>query len=86
MQGARPSPLAGAGRIRTPLLLYHGESDLRVPIGQSEALLAAIPVVICLRGGILERPLRIGETRQGFGPRELQPIRSASLQIGCAAV
>lgn len=36
------SPLAGAARIRTPLLLYHGESDLRVPIAQSEALLAAI--------------------------------------------
>ncbi|MFN8623501.1 MAG: S9 family peptidase [Chloroflexota bacterium] len=37
-----PSPLAHAARITTPLLLYHGESDLRVPIGQSEALLAAI--------------------------------------------
>jgi len=36
------SPLHGASRITTPLLLYHGESDLRVPIAQSEALLAAI--------------------------------------------
>ena len=34
--------LTGAARIRTPLLLYHGEADLRVPIAQSEALLAAI--------------------------------------------
>ena len=36
------SPLTGAARVRTPLLLYHGESDLRVPIGQSEAFLAAV--------------------------------------------
>lgn len=36
------SPIAAVDRIRTPLLLYHGEADLRVPIGQSEALLAAI--------------------------------------------
>ena len=36
------SPLTGAARVRTPLLLYHGESDLRVPISQSEAFLAAI--------------------------------------------
>jgi dipeptidyl aminopeptidase/acylaminoacyl peptidase len=36
------SPLAAAGRIRTPLLLYHGESDLRVPISQSEALFTAV--------------------------------------------
>jgi dipeptidyl aminopeptidase/acylaminoacyl peptidase len=36
------SPIAAVDRIRTPLLLFHGEADLRVPIGQSEALLAAI--------------------------------------------
>jgi dipeptidyl aminopeptidase/acylaminoacyl peptidase len=41
-RAAARSPIAAVDRIRTPLLLYHGEADLRVPISQSEALLAAI--------------------------------------------
>jgi dipeptidyl aminopeptidase/acylaminoacyl peptidase len=44
-RAAARSPITAVERIRTPLLLYHGEADLRVPISQSEALLAAITEV-----------------------------------------
>ena len=39
--GAR-SAIRFADRIRTPLLLYHGEADLRCPIEQSEQLFTAL--------------------------------------------
>jgi dipeptidyl aminopeptidase/acylaminoacyl peptidase len=38
----RVSPLAYAGNIRTPLLLLHGEDDLRCPISQAEELFTAL--------------------------------------------
>ncbi len=36
------SPLLQAERIRTPLLLYHGEADLRCPIEQSEQMFSVL--------------------------------------------
>ena len=36
------SPLHFAERVRTPLLLYHGEADLRCPIEQSEQFFTAL--------------------------------------------
>ncbi|MDQ7794869.1 MAG: S9 family peptidase [bacterium] len=36
------SPVRYADRVNTPLLLLHGESDLRCPIGQSEEMFAAL--------------------------------------------
>jgi dipeptidyl aminopeptidase/acylaminoacyl peptidase len=36
------SPISHVERIRTPLLLYHGESDLRCPIEQSEQMFSAL--------------------------------------------
>ena len=33
------SPIATAGRITTPTLIIHSESDLRCPIGQAEQLI-----------------------------------------------
>jgi dipeptidyl aminopeptidase/acylaminoacyl peptidase len=36
------SALPLAARVRTPLLLYHGEADLRVPIEQSEQFFTAL--------------------------------------------
>ena len=36
------SPLHFADRVRTPLLLYHGEADLRCPIEQSEQFFTAL--------------------------------------------
>ena len=41
------SPIAAAGRITTPTLIIHSESDLRCPIGQAEQLFTAL-----LRNGI----------------------------------
>jgi len=38
----RRSPLRYAREIRTPLLLLHGEQDLRCPISQAEELFAAL--------------------------------------------
>ncbi|HYY87463.1 MAG TPA: prolyl oligopeptidase family serine peptidase, partial [Chloroflexota bacterium] len=32
------SPISHVERVRTPLLLYHGEADLRCPIEQAEQL------------------------------------------------
>ncbi len=36
------SPLSHVERIKTPLLLYHGEADLRCPIEQSEQMFTAL--------------------------------------------
>ncbi|MNJ49481.1 Prolyl oligopeptidase family protein [compost metagenome] len=36
------SPLAHAHRIQTPLLILHGESDFRTPIGQAEELYSTL--------------------------------------------
>jgi dipeptidyl aminopeptidase/acylaminoacyl peptidase len=36
------SPLTHAPRVRTPLLLCHGEADLRCPIAQSEEMFTAL--------------------------------------------
>ena len=36
------SPLTHAERVKTPLLLYHGEADLRCPIEQSEQMFTAL--------------------------------------------
>jgi dipeptidyl aminopeptidase/acylaminoacyl peptidase len=36
------SPLSYADRVETPVLLLHGEADIRVPISQSEELFAAL--------------------------------------------
>ena len=36
------SPVLHADRVRTPLLLYHGEADLRCPIEQSEQMFTAL--------------------------------------------
>jgi dipeptidyl aminopeptidase/acylaminoacyl peptidase len=36
------SPVSHVERIRTPLLLYHGEADLRCPIEQSEQMFSAL--------------------------------------------
>ncbi len=36
------SPIRFADRVRTPLLLYHGEADLRCPIEQSEQFFTAL--------------------------------------------
>lgn len=36
------SPVAAAGRIRTPLLLIHAELDRNCPVGQSEQMFAAL--------------------------------------------
>ncbi|HEX5414248.1 MAG TPA: S9 family peptidase, partial [Chloroflexota bacterium] len=36
------SPLTHAPRVTTPLLLYHGESDLRCPVEQSEQMFTAL--------------------------------------------
>ena len=46
----RLSPLTHAEKIRTPLLIQHAENDLRCPIGQAEALFAALRT--------LKRPVR----------------------------
>jgi dipeptidyl aminopeptidase/acylaminoacyl peptidase len=39
---ARISPIHRADRIRVPMLVAHGERDPRVPIGESEDLVAAL--------------------------------------------
>jgi dipeptidyl aminopeptidase/acylaminoacyl peptidase len=36
------SPISHVERVRTPLLLYHGEADLRCPIEQSEQMFSAL--------------------------------------------
>ena len=36
------SPLTYAPRVKTPLLLYHGEADLRCPVEQSEQMFTAL--------------------------------------------
>jgi len=36
------SPIASVTRIRTPLLLLHGEEDLRCPVGQAEEMFVAL--------------------------------------------
>jgi dipeptidyl aminopeptidase/acylaminoacyl peptidase len=36
------SPVLQAGRIRTPLLIFHGERDTRVPVSQAEEMLYAV--------------------------------------------
>ncbi len=36
------SPLSHVERVKTPLLLYHGEADLRCPIEQSEQMFTAL--------------------------------------------
>ncbi|HUX86549.1 MAG TPA: S9 family peptidase [Chloroflexota bacterium] len=36
------SPVSHAARVQTPVLLYHGESDLRCPIEQSEQMFTAL--------------------------------------------
>src|SRR5439155_4844664 len=36
------SPLTHAPRVRAPLLLYHGEADLRCPVEQSEQMFTAL--------------------------------------------
>jgi dipeptidyl aminopeptidase/acylaminoacyl peptidase len=36
------SPLTHAAQVKTPLLLYHGEDDLRCPIEQSEQMFTAL--------------------------------------------
>ncbi|MFW6174985.1 MAG: prolyl oligopeptidase family serine peptidase, partial [Chloroflexota bacterium] len=36
------SPITHAGAIETPLLLMHGEADVRVPIGQSEEMYVSL--------------------------------------------
>jgi dipeptidyl aminopeptidase/acylaminoacyl peptidase len=41
------SALAFVDRVRTPLLLYHGEADLRVPIEQSEQFFTALTALGC---------------------------------------
>ncbi|MEW6524910.1 MAG: S9 family peptidase [Bacillota bacterium] len=38
----RFSPLSGMGRVTTPMLLLHGENDLRCPVSQSEEVFAAL--------------------------------------------
>ncbi len=38
----RLSPIAHAARVVTPLLLIHGEADLRVPIEQAEQMYTAL--------------------------------------------
>jgi acylaminoacyl-peptidase len=38
----RNSPLTYAGNIRTPLLLLHGEGDLRCPVSQAEEMFSAL--------------------------------------------
>jgi dipeptidyl aminopeptidase/acylaminoacyl peptidase len=38
----RCSPLAYAGRVKTPLLLIHSDGDLRCDVGQTEELFAAL--------------------------------------------
>ena len=38
----RNSPLTSAARVRTPLLLYHGEDDMRCPVEQSEQFFTAL--------------------------------------------
>ena len=37
-----PSPLTHARHVRTPVLLLHGEADIRVPISQSEEYYVAL--------------------------------------------
>jgi dipeptidyl aminopeptidase/acylaminoacyl peptidase len=39
---ARRSPIAYASQVETPVLLLHGEADLRCPIAQSEAYFVAL--------------------------------------------
>lgn len=39
---AERSPLTYAGNVTTPVLLVHGEADVRVPIGQSEMFFVAL--------------------------------------------
>jgi dipeptidyl aminopeptidase/acylaminoacyl peptidase len=39
---AERSPVLQADRVRTPLLIFHGERDTRVPIAQAEELLYAL--------------------------------------------
>jgi dipeptidyl aminopeptidase/acylaminoacyl peptidase len=38
----RQSPIFHAGRVRTPTLFVHGESDYRVPIEQAEQMYLAL--------------------------------------------
>lgn len=38
----RGSPLAYAGKIKTPLLIVHSDGDLRCPVGQAEELFTAL--------------------------------------------
>jgi dipeptidyl aminopeptidase/acylaminoacyl peptidase len=44
------SPIYKADRIRTPLLVVHGENDPRVPVGEARQIAAAIRA----RGGIVD--------------------------------
>jgi len=39
---AAHSPLTHVTRVKTPLLLYHGDADLRCPIEQSEQMFSAL--------------------------------------------
>ncbi|MFH0947096.1 MAG: prolyl oligopeptidase family serine peptidase [Planctomycetota bacterium] len=41
----RHSPLFQADRIKTPLLLLHGESDTNVPVGESEQMFTALKLL-----------------------------------------
>jgi dipeptidyl aminopeptidase/acylaminoacyl peptidase len=64
------SPVAHVNDCRTPLLLLHGEKDLRVPIGQGQELYTALR--------LLGRPVEfVRYPREGHGLRETAHQRDA---------
>ncbi len=66
------SPLTHAPRVRTPLLLYHGEADLRCPIEQSEQMFTALHYL-----GQTVALLRIpGESHAALGGTPLHRIEA----------
>jgi dipeptidyl aminopeptidase/acylaminoacyl peptidase len=78
----RQSPLAGAGKAKTPLLLIQGESDTTDPLGQAQEMYRAlrqegVPVELVtypredhgpLAGGMTGRP--VAEPWHGYDVRQ----------------
>lgn len=72
------SPLMGAPRVQTPLLLYHGEADLRCPIEQSEQFFTALHHL-----GKTVEFLRVPEESHGVlsgSPAHQRAVRAAILE------